>query len=114
MVDPFSNLASKLRATLDSYRFTASPPMSQTPRDARCLLDWAIAQSGLDDPLTHFNRHELEQAFGRFAMQRDRHLAALALQAKRDERLSVLDDASRQHRDPVARAALRAARKKVG
>jgi hypothetical protein len=72
--DPLSSLAARLRATLGLYRYTT---------EARSLLDWAISQSGLDDPLSHLNRHELEQAFEAFAYARDRHLRGLVLAARK-------------------------------
>ena len=53
MVDPFSSATERLKATLDNFRFNAQ---------ARPLIDWAIAQTGLDDPLTLYTRQELEQA----------------------------------------------------
>ena len=43
--DPFNSLAKRLRACLDLYRF------EQTDRG---LIDWAVAQSGLSDPLSRF------------------------------------------------------------
>src|SRR5690606_10247777 len=43
MTDPFANLARRLDATLDSYRFNTT---------ARSLIDWAVVQTGLDDPLS--------------------------------------------------------------
>lgn len=41
------------------------------------LIDWAVAQSGLDDPLSRFNRHELEQFFANWAIERDAALSRL-------------------------------------
>jgi hypothetical protein len=72
--DPFRPLKSRIRATIDLYRFEDS---------GASLIDWAAAQSGLADPMVRFNRHELEQFFARFARERDQHLRRLLLEAKR-------------------------------
>jgi hypothetical protein len=74
--DPFSSLASRLKASLDLYRFNDT---------GGSLLDWAAMQSGLKDPLARFNRHELEQIFRRFAAVRDEHFKKLAIEIKRRE-----------------------------
>jgi hypothetical protein len=63
--DPFRTAEQRLTYTLSLYRFD---------RTGRGLVDWAIAQTGLDDPLSRFNRHELEQYFDRWAFERDAHL----------------------------------------
>jgi len=64
--DPFSSPRRRIEATLALYRFD---------RSGHGLVDWAIAQTGLDDPLSRFNRHELERYFDRWATERDAHLA---------------------------------------
>ena len=63
--DPFASSDSRLKATLNLYRFNS---------DGGSLIDWAVARSGLDDPLSRFNRHELEQFFDRWCFIRDQHL----------------------------------------
>jgi hypothetical protein len=73
--DPFASLASRLRATLDLYRFDRGP---------RALIDWAVAQTGLTDPLSQYNRHELEQQFEAFERARQNHLIDLLRTAKRN------------------------------
>lgn len=73
-VDPFASAASRLKATLEVYRFTPT---------GGSLVDWAAAQSGLADPLSRFNRHQLEHFFQRFARNRDQHLKQLVLEMKR-------------------------------
>ena len=45
-------------------------------------MDWAVAQTGLDDPLTRFTRQELEQRFDRWAFERDTYLAKLLQEAR--------------------------------
>ncbi len=72
--DPFTPLADRIGATLTLYRFDDS---------SGSLLDWASIQSGLADPLAAFNRHELEQLFGRFTVALDNHLRALTEEARR-------------------------------
>jgi hypothetical protein len=74
--DPFSSLADRLKATLNLYKFSDA---------AASLLDWAAVQSGLKDPLSRFNRHELEQMFKRYAFVRDEHLKKLAIEMRRKD-----------------------------
>lgn len=66
--DPFKTLEQRVALTLELYRFE--------PTD-RSLVDWSVAQTGLDDPLSRFNRHELEAFFSRWSLERDRHLVRL-------------------------------------
>lgn len=73
--DPFSTLGQRLKATLALYRFTDQ---------GAPLLDWAAMQTGLKDPLTRFSRHELEQFFRRFSMERENHLKQLVLEVKKN------------------------------
>lgn len=73
--DPFLTLRKRLELTIGLYRFQ--------PIGGR-LLDWAVAQSGLTDPLSRFNRHELEQFFERWAHRRDQHLARLATECRQE------------------------------
>lgn len=74
--DPFSTPLARLRATLGLYRFNAT---------GASLLDWAAIQSGLADPLSRFNRHELERFFEGFAVVRDTHLKKLVAETKRTD-----------------------------
>lgn len=62
--DPFSSLTKRAAATLNLYRFTPS---------GASLLDWAVMQSGMRDPLSRYNRHELETLFSRFRQNLDSH-----------------------------------------
>ncbi len=100
MTDPFASLSQRLRATLDSYRFSTEP---------RALIDWATAQTGLHDPLTQYNRTELEQAFSGFARNRDQHLRSLVIEMKRKGQTPLLQQALQQTRQPEARQALQKA-----
>ncbi|TVQ30304.1 MAG: DUF3553 domain-containing protein [Phycisphaeraceae bacterium] len=74
--DPFSTLESRIRATLDLFRFTGS---------GGSLTDWAAVQTGLSDPLSHFTRQELESYFQQFTVERNNHLKKLAAEARRKE-----------------------------
>lgn len=72
--DPFQPPRVRLEATLKLYRFN---------EQGGSLIDWAAAQSGLKDPMTRFNRHELEDLFRRWAMNRDDHLKKLIFEMKK-------------------------------
>lgn len=74
--DPFNTLQSRIEATLKLYRFSDR---------GGALIDWAAAQTGLKDPMTRFNRHELEELFKRFALERDTHLKTLVIEGKRKD-----------------------------
>jgi len=73
-VDPFQTDAARLRAVLGLYRFEPTPGS---------LIDWAAAQSGLSDPLSHFSRQELEEYFGDFRRNVDKALAKAVADAAR-------------------------------
>lgn len=98
--DPFSSIRRRLERTLELFRFDAS---------GHGLIDWAIAQTGLDDPLTRFNRHELEQFFVRWAGERDAHLSRLFHESDLapSERESLLSAAPRSARDAARRGGRR-------
>jgi hypothetical protein len=100
LTDPFASLAQRLGATLGTYRFST---------DARPLIDWAVAQTGMADPLSHYSRHDLEQAFARFARDRDLHLADLVRQIKAKQKRDVLDAALADAPNTDAKAALQKA-----
>ncbi len=74
--DPFLTLEQRLQATLELCRYDKSP---------RLLLDWAMAQTGMEDPLTVYNRQELETIFARWARERDAHLARLLRDLRRSD-----------------------------
>ena len=97
MTDPFSNSAKRLEATLDSYRFTTEP---------RSLMDWAVTQTGLGDPMTKFTRHELEQGFERFAHNRDQHLKKLVKQMRAGGEGAAIHNIRRYLKVPAAVSAL--------
>lgn len=103
MTDPFAGLTSRLTATLASFRYRLD---AQNPG---LLLEWASNQTGLADPLTKYTRHELEQAFPRFARDRERHLKDLARLIKSKGRMDILHETMAQTSDPTAKAALQQA-----
>ena len=71
--DPFRSLEDRIRSTLDLYRFDDG---------GKGLIGWAVMQTGLDDPLTRFNRHELEEHFRRWSHEREQHLRKLLHEAR--------------------------------
>ena len=73
--DPFLSLRKRLEVTLSQYRFEAT--------GAR-LVDWAVAQSGIDDPLSRFNRQELEQFHTKWRFELDAHLGKLLMECRRE------------------------------
>jgi hypothetical protein len=103
MTDPFVGTVKRLETTLDSFRY------STDPRQPRLLLDWAIMQTGMADPLSKFTRQELEQAFPRFARDRDNHLWDLVKQLKREGRQDAIQAAMKNAKHPGAREALQRA-----
>ena len=76
--DPFRPVEDRLQACLDLFRFE---------RTGRGLVEWAVAQSGLDDPLSRFTRHELEVLFDEWASNRQQHLQQLFSQVHSDKQL---------------------------
>lgn len=102
MSDPFLSLGRRLEATLDSYRFSTEP---------RSLTAWAVAQTGLHDPLTKYTRQELESAFPRFARDRNVHLQDLVRLIKRKGEGKILEKALSDTRNNAAKDALRRAMK---
>jgi hypothetical protein len=100
MTDPFASLTKRLQATLDSYRYSPEP---------RSLIDWGVAQTGLNDPLSKYTRHELEQAFPRFARDRDQHLQELVRLVKRQGQAEVFAQLMQATTNGTARNALQRA-----
>ncbi|MGP1345115.1 MAG: DUF3553 domain-containing protein [Phycisphaerales bacterium] len=94
--DPFTTLQQRLRATYDLFRFT---------RQGAPLLDWAATQTGLSDPLSKFNRHELELFFDRYAAARDAQVVALLREIKKKEPGAL--DAAIRDAPSTARNAIR-------
>ena len=95
--DVFSSLEQRMEATLDTYKFSTEP---------RSLMDWAVIQTGLNDPMTKYTRHELEVGFERYARDRDLHLKDLVKQFKQEGKMSELDQLRRRLKLPAAVSAL--------
>jgi hypothetical protein len=100
MTDPFQSLARRLEATVESFKFST---------EARSLIDWAVAQTGLSDPLSKYTRHELELGFARFARDRELHLRDLVKQLRSQGKLAVADEVARTAKTATGRAALQKA-----
>ncbi len=79
--DPFSTMSRRVRLTFGLFRFD---------RSGRGRIDWAVAQSGLSDPLSRYSRQELEAYFERWARERDIHLGKILESCREEPRL--LDD----------------------
>ena len=73
--DPFTSLQKRLERTLSLFRFEAS---------GSSLIEWAIAQTGLDDPLSRFNRHELEAFFDQWRRARDEQTRRLVEESRKN------------------------------
>jgi hypothetical protein len=101
MTDPFESELARLRATVESFRFGDDPS-----RHPRGLIEWATAQSGLSDPLSQYNRHELEEAYRWFQRTRDEHLRGLVDQLARMGEREAVSALSRQVPYPTARVRL--------
>ena len=94
--DVFNSLRYRIEFTLSLYRFD---------RSGRGLIDWAVAQSGLDDPLSRFNRHVLEELFDRWAHERDVCLGKMLMEARKQPAMleSMMVDVLPAAREAVSR-----------
>ena len=97
MTDPFVDIRDRLRNTLLSYRFTDDP---------RSIIEWATCQTGLDDPLTRYTRHEMEQAFPRFCRDRDNHFRKMAMDLKKKRDAKTLKGAMKGGLPPAGQSAV--------
>jgi len=107
MTDLFTSPTKRLQVTLDSFRFEDGHSGQCTQRG---LLDWAITQTQLTDPLAQYTRHELEQAYTRFARDRDQHLVQLIDMAKKEDSGKIVDQMIQQTPHDAARQVLKKAR----
>ena len=94
ITDPFAPLDERLADSLGQYRFQ--------PTGAG-LIDWASLRSGLADPLSRFNRHELEELFQRFRTNLDNHVGKLVRELARKDR-EALGRVTSQAGDEAKRA----------
>ena len=69
--DPFKTSVEKFKETAQLYRFDESP---------HGLLDWSRAQTSLEDPMTRFNRMELESFYETWKKVRDSYFKKLSLE----------------------------------
>ncbi len=74
--DPFNTLEHRMRRTLDLYKYDTS---------GKGLMHWAMAQTGMDDPLTRFNRTELEMYFKQYSFLLKKHLSKLLREFQDDK-----------------------------
>ncbi|MEM9414233.1 MAG: DUF3553 domain-containing protein [Planctomycetota bacterium] len=95
--DPFSSMEQQLDATLETFKYSTEPGP---------LFQWAVVQTGLDDPLTQHTRVELEQAFPRYARDRDNRLFELVRQFKRRGAHAYLAQTAKACKYPAGRAML--------
>ena len=77
--DPFNTAEHRLRRTFELFKYDMS---------GRGLMEWAMAQTGMDDPLTRFSRTELEEFFKEYSHELNRHLAKL-LSEMHEEKATV-------------------------
>ena len=85
--DPFSSDEEQLDATLDTFKYSTDPGP---------LFQWAVVQTGMDDPLTKYTRVELEQAFPRYTRDRDNRLFELVRLMKRNGQIDLLRKKAQQ------------------
>ncbi len=97
LTDPFLPITTRLKATLETFQYTTNP---------RSLLDWACSQTGLDDPMSKYTRHELELGYERFGVERERHLKNLIKQLKAKGTLEEAKEVRRWLKIPAAVSAL--------
>ncbi len=97
--DPLSTLSRRLNVTLDLYRF---------PHDAKGMMAWASARTGIADPLTTFARHELEQHYQVFCTKREHYLRQLVGLIQQSGENELLTKAG-EHPTPAAREAVKRA-----
>ena len=76
VTDVLGTLRERLAAVLPMYAYAG---------EGADLVMWARRQTGVADPLSHWNRDELEQAFAGFGDERDAHLRGLAAQLRMKE-----------------------------
>jgi len=76
ITDPFRPLRKRVEANLAVYKYGDTNSG---------LLDWAAIQTGLKDPLSRFNRHELEQWFDRFRIEADNGLKKLMRELRKED-----------------------------
>lgn len=97
LTDVMVSTETRLERTCEAYRFTPEPGP---------LYQWAVAQTGLDDPLSRYTRVEIEKAFFQYSRLRDDHLFDLARQLRRDNRMGFVHALAERVRHRKARELL--------
>lgn len=95
--DAFSSDEQQLDACLDTFKYSTDPGP---------LFQWAVVQTGLDDPLTKYTRVELEQAFPRYTRDRDNRLFELVRMMKRSGQVELLRRKAQQCKHRAGRQLL--------
>lgn len=76
-------------------RLAAVVPLYAVTEDAQSLMRWAISQTGVADPLSHWTRDELLAALRDFRAERDAHFRNIAALLKQKYGHDALRDALR-------------------
>ncbi len=92
--DPLSGPSARLSLLLDLFRFTATQ---------RGMIDWAMMQTGLPDPLIGYERHELESAFRAFLQRRDHKLIEMIGELRKADRMNLVRAALDERGETVRR-----------
>lgn len=82
-------------------RLAAVIPLYALGEDSPVLLRWAVSQTGVADPLTHWTRDELLVALRDFCNERDAHLRNVAALLKHKEGPEALQDALADLPEPL-------------
>jgi hypothetical protein len=95
--DPFNTAEHRLRRTLELYKYDMS---------GKGLMEWAMMQTGMDDPLTRFNRTELEMFFKHYSHELNKHLAKLLSEMREEAVLiqRIVDEAPQRAKRAVQRS----------
>ena len=93
--DPFNTAEHRMRRTLELYKYDLS---------GKGLMNWAMVQTGMDDPLTRFNRTQLEDYFTQFSFLLKQHLSKLVqeMYADKDTLERLLVEAPESARRAIA------------
>lgn len=95
VVQVLGTLRQRLAAVFPLYRWTDEP---------KSLARWAMSQTHLADPLSHWSRDELSVAFAAFCSERDAHLRNLAALLRAAEGADALREALEALESPALEA----------
>lgn len=79
-IDPFRTPVQRLESMIKIYKWMDSPAG---------VLEWATSQTGLGDPMSMFNRHELEQHLDKFRIAVDNQMKKLLPVARKADAAGV-------------------------